>query len=494
MMIMTKLLPELWLLAIIGALFIAIVSGLKRSVLSWLPWAAVLGVIAAAVSLGVRGEFFYGVYYVDGLSQFFKLAIAAGFAIVTFIAAGKRESEDFSPDYFLLLGVSAWGLMLLASCVELITLYLALELSSYALYALIPLRGKDRRAAEAGIKYILFGAAATAISLFGLSYIMAAKHTTYLAVLSTTSWSFADAPLAVIGLTLFLSGFFYKLALFPFHFWCPDVYQGAKNETAAYVATIPKLGAVVVLVRLAALFVPGHEITTLFAILGAISMTVGNLAALVQRDLKRMLGYSSVAHAGYIMLGLAAGTAAGLSAATFYVLAYILMNLACFYVVCTIAKEGENPTLDSLDGLYHRAPALAMILAVASFALVGLPPTAGFTGKLFLLSAAWDQGYHWFVIVAVLNTAISIYYYLGMVRHAYTGESDAPALNVSRGQIAFGSVLAVVVLLVGMLPASLYGVAARAADGLVAARVANSLAAQAAEGLAAAQTATAVHP
>ena len=258
MTIVTKLLPELWLLATIGALFIASVSGRKRSVLCWLPWAAVLGVIAAGVSLGVRGDLFYGVYSVDGLSQFFKLAIAAGFAIVTFIAAGKRDSEDFSPDYFMLLGVSAWGLMLLASCVELITLYLALELSSYALYALIPLRGKDRRAAEAGIKYILFGAAATAISLFGLSYIMAAKHTTYLAVLSTSSWSFADAPLAVIGLTLFLAGFFYKLALFPFHFWCPDVYQGAKNETAAYVATIPKLGAVVVLVRLAALFAPGH--------------------------------------------------------------------------------------------------------------------------------------------------------------------------------------------------------------------------------------------
>ena len=464
--IATKLLPELWLLVIVCALFIASVSGSKRSVLSWLPWAAVLGVVIAALSLSVRGELFYGVYRLDGLSQFFKLAIAAGFAIVTGIAAGKPDSEDFSPDYFMLLGLSAWGLMLLASSVELITLYLALELSSYSLYALIPIRGKDRRAAEAGIKYILFGAAVTAVALFGLSYIMAAKHTTYLAVMATTSWSFADAPLAVIGLALFLAGFFYKLALFPFHFWCPDVYQGAKNETAAYVATIPKLGAVVVLVRLAAMFHPGMEVTNLFAILGAVSMTGGNLAALVQRDLKRLLGYSSVAHAGYIMLGLAAGSAAGLAASTFYILAYLLMNLACFYVVCAISKDGENPTLDDLDGLYRRAPALAMILAVAAFALVGLPPTAGFTGKLLLLSAAWDQGYHWLVIVAVLNTAISIYYYLGMVRHAYTGESEAPALIVSRGRIVFGGVLAAIVLLVGMLPASLYGFAVRAAAAL----------------------------
>ncbi len=465
-MITTKLLPELWLLAIICALFVASISSRKRSVLAWLPWAASLGVVIAALSLGVRGEMFYGVYALDGLSQFFKLAIALGFAIVTGIAAGKRDSADFSPDYFMLLGVSAWGLMLLASSVELITLYIALELSSYALYALIPIRGKDRRAAEAGIKYILFGSAVTAVALFGLSYIMAAKHTTYLAVMATSSWSFASAPLAVIGLALFLAGFFYKLALFPFHFWCPDVYQGSKNETAAYVATIPKLGAVVVLVRLASLFTHGTEVTHLFAILGAISMTGGNLAALVQRDLKRLLGYSSVAHAGYIMLGLAAGSAAGLTAATFYGLAYILMNLACFYVVCAISKDGENPTLNDLDGLYRRGPALAMILAVAAFSLVGLPPTVGFIGKLFLLSAAWDQGFHWLVIVAVLNTAISIYYYLGMVRHAYTGESEAPALTVSKGHLVFGGVLAVIVLLVGMLPASLYGLAARAAAAL----------------------------
>ncbi|MGD9608026.1 MAG: NADH-quinone oxidoreductase subunit N [Desulfovibrionaceae bacterium] len=465
-MTISMLLPELWLLATICALFAASVSGGKRSVLSWLPWAALAGVVIAALSLGVRGETLYGAYRLDGLSQFFKLVIALGFAVVTAIAANKRDSEDLSPDYCMLLGLSAWGLMLLASCVELITLYLALELSSYSLYALIPLRGQDRRAAEAGIKYILFGAAVTALALFGLSYVMAAKHTTYLAALATSSWSLAEAPLAVVGMLLFLAGFFYKLALFPFHFWCPDVYQGTKNETAAYVATIPKLGAVVVLVRLAALFSPHMEVTNLLAVFGAISMTGGNLAALVQRDVKRLLGYSSVAHAGYIMLGLAAGSAAGLAAASFYSLAYILMNLACFYVVCAVSKDGENPTLDDLDGLYHRAPALAMILAVAAFALVGLPPTVGFTGKLFLLTAAWDQGYHWLVVVAVLNTAISIYYYLGLVRHAYTGESTAPAVQVSRGSLVFGGVLAALVLLVGMLPASLYDLAAQAATQL----------------------------
>ncbi|EFL51079.1 proton-translocating NADH-quinone oxidoreductase, chain N [Solidesulfovibrio fructosivorans JJ]] len=460
-----KLLPELWLLGIVCALFVASVRGSRR-VMSWLPVAAGIGVLVAVAGLGARDEMLYATYKLDALSQFFKLAIAFGFAVVTGIAAGKKDSRDLTPDYFMLLALSAWGLMLLASCVELVTLYLALELSSYSLYALIPLRGHDRRAAEAGIKYILFGAAVTAIALFGLSYIMAAKHTTYIAALAASSWSFADAPLAVVGLTLFLAGFFYKLALFPFHFWCPDVYQGTKNETAAYVATIPKLGAVVVLVRLAAILTPHMEVTTILAVLGAISMTGGNLAALVQRDVKRLLGYSSVAHAGYVMLGLAAGSAAGLAASAFYSLAYILMNLAAFYVVCTMSKDGENPSLDDLNGLYHRAPALAMILAVAAFSLVGLPPTAGFTGKLFLLSAAWDQGFYWLVIVAVLNTAISIYYYLGLVRHAYTGESDAPALAIPKGTLVFGGVLAALVLLAGIIPAPLYDLAAMAGTQL----------------------------
>ncbi|EHJ49434.1 proton-translocating NADH-quinone oxidoreductase, chain N [Solidesulfovibrio carbinoliphilus subsp. oakridgensis] len=460
------LLPELWLLGLVCALFVASVRG-KKSVMAWLPAAAGVGVLVAMAGLSARGDILYGTYKLDALSQFFKLVIAFGFAVVTGISAGKKEDNaDLTPDYFMLLGLSAWGLMLLASCVELVTLYLALELSSYSLYALIPLRGQDRRAAEAGIKYILFGAAVTALALFGLSYIMAAKHTTSIAALAATPWSFSEAPLAVLGLTLFLAGFFYKLALFPFHFWCPDVYQGTKNETAAYVATIPKLGAVVVLVRLAAFFAPHMELTNILAILGAASMTFGNLAALVQRDLKRLLGFSSVAHAGYVMLGLAAGSAAGLSAAAFYSLAYILMNLAAFYVVCAMSPKGENPSLDDLDGLYKRAPALAMILAVAAFALVGLPPTAGFTGKLFLLSAAWDQGYHWLVIVAVLNTAISIYYYLGMVRHAYTGESDAPALAIPRSSLVFGGVLAALVLLLGMMPAPLYDLAAMAGTQL----------------------------
>jgi len=463
--------PELFQLLVVVALFVqSVVRGRDDTGPRWLPVAAIIGVAVAASKLGAQGMLFEDVYRVDALSQFFKVAISLGFCVTVINAQNQPTLETQKrTDYFMMLGLSAWGLMLLASCAELITLYLALELSSYSLYALIPLRGADRRASEAAIKYILFGAVVTAVALYGLSYIMASQHTTYIQGLLDKSWSMAENPMAVVGLTLFLAGFFYKLALFPFHFWCPDVYEGTSNETAAYVATVPKLGAVVVLVRLSSVLSPGMEVTNILAILAALSMTLGNLTALVQKDVKRLLGYSSVSHAGYVMLGLVSGTAAGLSAATFYALVYLLMNLTCFYVISRIAVGGENVTLTGLNGLYKKSPGLALVLAVSAFALVGLPPTAGFAGKLFLLASAWDHGYNWLVIVAVLNTAIAIYYYLNLVRHAYTEESDAaaPVAAISSGQVAVGGILAACVLLLGVLPAPIYDLAFTAGKALL---------------------------
>ena len=459
-------LPELFQLAIVLALFLQSVSpSMKSSAKSapfsartaWLPLAACAGLVAAAFSLGAHGTILGEAYQVDALSQFFKFAVALGFAIAVLNASSQPTLEpEKRADYFLLLSLSALGLMCLASAVELITIYLALELSSYSLYALIPLRSREPRAAEAGIKYILFGATATALSLFGLAYILASQHSSYLAALTASPWSWAEAPIGIIGLTLFMAGFFYKLALFPFHFWAPDVYDGASNETAAYAATLPKLGAVVVLIRLAAMLKPGLQVTTVLAILGAVSMTFGNLAALTQQDIKRMLGYSSVAHAGYIMVGLVAASASGLAAAGFYSLIYVLMNLTCFWVICRLSTDGRNLKLNDLDGLYRRAPFLAFVLAVAALALVGLPPTAGFMGKLFLLSAAWNRGYDWLVVVAALNTAISIYYYLNLIRHAYTVEADGETAAPPPDGALWGGVLAGLLLVLGAVPAPVF--------------------------------------
>ncbi|MBF0529670.1 MAG: NADH-quinone oxidoreductase subunit N [Deltaproteobacteria bacterium] len=470
------LLPELFQTIIVLILFVQALSRPGKEPnrpgwaarISWVPVAAALGIILAILSLKLTGSLFWDAYRVDGLSQFFKLAVTVGFTIAVLNATTSPTLEpNQRADYFLFLGLSALGLMLLASAVELITIFLALEISSYSLYALIPIRGKEPKAAEAGIKYILFGAAATAISLYGLSYILANQHSSYLQVLTMKDWSWSAAPLGIVGLTMFMAGFFYKLALFPFHFWCPDVYDGTSNETAAYAATLPKLGAVVILIRLSALLKPGMETITVLAVLGAFSMTFGNLSALVQKDLKRMLGYSSVAHAGYVMVGLVAVSSAGLAAAGFYSLIYLLMNLTCFWVICRLAVDGRNLEMDDLNGLYKREPFLAFILAVSAFALVGLPPTAGFMGKLFLLSAAWDRGYNWLIIVAALNTAISIYYYLNLVRHAYTAEAEKEYPAPRAGSAIFGGVLAAILLLLGTIPGPVFRFAEAAGKQLL---------------------------
>ena len=457
----TLFLPELFQIAIVLGLFLQSVRkpGPKNGGAVWLPLAAAIGLVIAGFSLESRGIVLWEAYHIDGLSQFFKFAVSLGFVIAV-LNANRQPTllPEKQSDYFLLLSLSALGLMALASSVEMITIFLALELSSYSLYALIPLRASDPRASEAGIKYILFGAAATALSLFGLAYILMDQHSGYLAVLSQKSWTWKEAPLGVMGLTLFMAGFFYKLALFPFHFWAPDVYDGTSNETAAYAATLPKLGAVVILIRLAAMLKPGLQITTILAVLGAFSMTFGNLAALTQQDIKRMLGYSSVAHAGYIMIGLVAGSAGGLAAAGFYSLIYVLMNLTCFWVICRLSTDGRNLVLTDLNGLYRRAPFLAFVLAVAALSLVGLPPTAGFMGKLFLLSAAWGKGYDWLIVIAALNTAISIYYYLNFIRHAYTREADDSAAILPQSALGtiWGGVLACLILILGIVPASVY--------------------------------------
>jgi NADH-quinone oxidoreductase subunit N len=464
---------EYYQLFVIGLLFIQSLSPRLQKIRTraWLPFMAGIGVVVALLNFHIQGEMLYGAYRIDKLSQFFKVMVTIGFAIAILNASRQPTLlEEKRADYFLLMALSAFGLIIMASSVELISIYLALELSSYSLYAIVALRNREKQAAEAAVKYIMFGAAATALALYGFSYILATQHTSYLVDLAGKNWSWAIHPMAVIGLTLFMCGMFYKLALFPFHFWAPDVYQGASNETATYIATLPKLGVLVILIRLTAL-VPGPQVTHVIAILAAVSMTYGNLAALVQTDVKRILGYSAMAHAGYLMVGLVAGTLAGLDAAAFYALAYILMSFTCFWVICRVAADGRNLALEDLNGLHKRAPVMAFVLAVSAFSMVGLPPTAGFMGKLFLLTAAWDHGYNWLVIVAAVNTAISIYYYLGLVRHAYTQDDpvNPPALQKEPlFSNVWGLVLAALVILLGTLPGPVFDVAVNASSQLMA--------------------------
>ena len=415
------------------------------------------GVIISLLNLNQSGELFYRSYRVDLFSQTFKCLISFGLFLVVVLGRKLKGIEErLQPEFFMFLSLSSLGLSLMVSSVELLTIFIAMELSSYSLYVLIPIRNQARgQQMEAAIKYIIFGAAATGVMLFGMSYIFGVTGSTYLVDILQKMPALLKEPIAVIGLLLVLCGFFFKLAVVPFQFWTPDVYQGAANETASFVATMPKLGAVALLLRLVSLAGSGAvDLIQVLVLLSAVSMTFGNLAALVQTDLKRLLAYSSIARAGYVLLGVLSLNSAGFSAAVYHISAYLLMNLACFLVVCAVSREGENVAISDLSGLYRRSPLLAFTLAVGAFALAGIPPTAGFTGKLFLFVAALNQGHLALVIIAAVNTAISIYYYLNIVRSAYGQDPNglpAVTLSFSNRLLNYGLILAIILL--GALPA-----------------------------------------
>ncbi len=425
-----------------------------------------LALLATTATYQQTGSLFFGAYQIDQLSQLFKLVLCAGLALIAWATPGLRGIEKrLHPEYYMFLVVSTLGLVMLSSAVELLTIFLALEISSYALFVAIPFRQplNGRQQYEASLKYVLFGAAASGLSLFGMSYIFGLSGTTYLAELSPLlPGLISSQPLAVAGMILLLCGFFYKLALFPMHFWTPDVYQGAANETTTFIATLPKIGAVILLLRLVSL--AGDDISQLswaLGILAVASMTIGNLSALVQNDIKRLLAYSSVAHAGYLMLGVIAGGILGHAAAIYYAVGYLLMNLACFFVLYHLSSDNRNLNLSDLNGLYRRAPLLAFVLAAGVFSLAGIPPTIGFTGKFVLFTAAFQQGFYGLVVLGLINAAISIFFYLKIVRAAYLTSTDADSSQVSMKFTSklLGAGLILAIILLGVLPQQLLALA-----------------------------------
>jgi len=466
---MTLFLPEIAMLLMALVFFFASLGNLKETRLQGLGLLfSAVAILVTVSSYGMEGTLFYNAYRVDAFSQIFKVIITFGLFIVIYLGKGLYGIDNtLRPEYYLFMTLSAFGLMCMSSAVELITIILSLEIHSFALFIIIPFRkhGAYRRQMEAGIKYALFGAAASGISLYGLSYIFGMTHTTYLAdLMKIIPDVILKKPLMLIGLVMLLSGFFYKLALFPMHFWAPDVYEGAANETAGFVATLPKIGAVALLIRLISLAgVDAGQFTWVLMAFAVLSMTFGNLSALVQNDIKRLLAYSSIAHAGYVMIGLLCATDFGYLSGIYYIAGYLLMNLACFFVIYNLAPQGENITFDDLGGLYKRSPLLALTLAVGAFGLAGIPPTIGFTGKLFLFTAAIKKDMYALVILAVINTGIGIFYYLKIVRATYTSvDSQVSPLNLRLTTAVLGIFFIVIILLLGTFPQGFLDVAKEA--------------------------------
>jgi NADH-quinone oxidoreductase subunit N len=474
------ILPELTLLT--GALAFFVLSLCRQLESNQLKNTAVffgfLTFIATLIAVDDQASIFFNSYEIDLYSQLFKLMIGFGLAIALVFGQNLKDIDaSVRPEYYMFLFLSGLGLMMLVSAVELITIFVSLELSSFALYLLVPMRNDQtglRMQMEAGIKYIMFGVMATGFMLFGMSYIFGLTGTTYLPEI-VAGLQNAPQPAALFAVLMVMGGFFFKLAVFPMHFWVPDIYQGAANETTGFIATVPKLGAVALLIRIVTLS-SGEDLFLIYMlmILALSSMFYGNLCALVQTDFKRLLGFSGIAHAGFILLGLLTMDPSGYAVAMYYISGYVIMNLACFLVLCNVSQKGENLAIDDLKGLHQRQPVLAFILAVGLFALAGIPPFVGFMGKFMLLTGALEAGgtrnliYLIVVTLAAINTGIAIYYYLSVVRTAYTTDpEDSPAVTVDGLNKAVGIALVVLIIIMGALPAKIVAIADTAVKSIM---------------------------
>lgn len=442
----------------------------RRERVSALAWAS-LGVAASLASAGCQGYLLGSVYRLDLFSQVFKILLSLGLLLVVGLC-GKLE--DIEPrnrrDFCILLFICNLAMMLLVSANHLLATYVSLELSSYCLYVLTVLRKDRDSSVEAGIKYFLVGIFASAIMLFGLALVYGTAQIAYLNEIKHAAPGLLNQPTVSIGLLLVLSGFFFKLALFPFQFWAPDVYQGALNQVAAYIATASKVAAIAVIVRLmVSIGYAGSYFVHVLAAMSIISMTLGNLAAIVQKDLKRLLAYSTVAHAGYVLIGILSMNPAGYAGAVFYALAILVMKSAAFLVVVMVACNGANVSIEQLAGLHRRSPILALTLMVSLFSLAGIPPTIGFTGKFLLFVAAVERGYFTLVLIGMVNVVISLYYYLLVIKAAYFTEPavEMPQLTLSSPTRLLAMLLIGVMVTAGFYPTYLMQLANAAVRSLM---------------------------
>jgi len=421
---------------------------------------------------GDPGQVFGGMLRFDWLGFTFKLffLFAAGVTALFFMdtPALNRRAESY-----LLLVAATLGMCLMASSVDLVMLYLAIETTSIPLYLLAGFLKDDDHSSEAGFKYMLFGALTSAILLYGFSLIYGFTGETSLFAIGSY---FKDFNLLAVGITfLVLAGLAFKVSLFPFHFWAPDVYEGAPTPVAGFLSTASKAAGFAVLVRLFTLVFGSDFVapnwSLILAILATLTMTVGNLIALAQKSVKRMLAYSSIAHAGYAMIGVVAFSQLGFSSVVFYLIGYVLTNLLAFAIVGVVGRFTGSDEFSAYSGLSRRNPALGLAALVAFLSLAGMPPFVGFVAKFFVFAAAIEMKWIWLAVVGVLNSIIGLYYYLNVLKYIYlyrteTQDEQQHPLPVSR-PVAIGlTILVAGVLLLGILFGPWFGLATRAAAGL----------------------------
>ena len=442
----------------------------------WLPYVALAGLIGALVAtiaLWGWNTRVLSALSVDPFALIVKMVALVAMGIVILASdAYIRARSRYQGEFYALLLFATLTICLLGGATNLIMIFLAFDFLSITSYILTGYLRDDRRSTEAAIKYFLYGAALSAVMLYGMSWLYGATGSTDLSGIATALMEAENTPRPVVlpALILMAAGFAFKIGAVPFHQWAPDAYEGAPTPVTAFLSVGPKIAGFALIVRVMLTALPidlanlAMDWRALLMAIAALTMTVGNLVALWQQDIKRLLAYSSIAQAGYILIGVVAASPRGVTAVLLYLAAYALTNLGTFAAVIAFSNQAGSDAIEDYAGLSKRAPALALALIICLLSLGGIPPTAGFIGKLYLFSAAIEEGLLWLAIVGVINSVISLSYYWKIIRAMYlvpaqTDErlTTSPALAVALGVTVAG------VLIVGAFPGPLLALVQAAA-------------------------------
>ncbi len=398
-----------------------------------------------------QGAIFNNAFIYDGLTWFGKIIIILGAIITGFLSIDTVKVKDKRMGaYYVLLLSSTLGMMILISSKELITLYIGLELATISLYAVTAIYKNDNFSLEAGIKYLILGALSSGILLYGLSLIYGTTRTTYLEkILYYTSLP-GISPVFILGIILVLIGVCFKLSAVPMHVWTPDVYQGAPTPVTAFISTVSKTAGFIFLIRLFSYTFIKLDFIYLPLILAisVVTMTAGNLMAIPQKNIKRLLAYSTISQAGYILVGFAGMSVVGISSVMFYLLVYTFTNLAAFAVVVGFSSITNSDEIDDYSGLAQKEPLLALAFLLALLSLAGIPPLAGFVGKFYLFYAAMQKDFLWLVILGALNSVVSLYYYLLVLKRLYIFDLKG---NYEKIKLPFSIKFALIITILGIL-------------------------------------------
>ncbi|MGB5864085.1 MAG: NADH-quinone oxidoreductase subunit NuoN [Sulfitobacter sp.] len=465
-----QILPEIILAGFAVAGLMAGAYGGKDALARPLLWATAVVFLIVAVIVATSGgptvEAFGGMFINDGFARFAKVVILVSAACVLIMSEGYMKSRDLLRfEYPILIALSVVGMMMMVSAGDLMALYMGLELQSLALYVIASLRRDSVKSTEAGLKYFVLGALSSGLLLYGASLVYGYAGTTLFSGIITTAQSGETSLGLLFGIVFVISGMAFKVSAVPFHMWTPDVYEGAPTPVTAFFATAPKVAAMALFARVLhdAFGNAVSEWQQIIALLSVLSMFLGAVAAIGQTNIKRLMAFSSIAHMGYALMGLAAGTAFGVQAMLVYMAIYVTMNVGIFAFILLMEKDGQPVTDIASLNMYSKShPGRALSLLVLMFSLAGVPPFLGFFGKLYVLRAAYDGGLAWLALAGVIASVIGAYYYLRIIFYMYFGDDKADKLDQNSGGIVGGFLVAsAVIMVVGII--NMFGVESMAA-------------------------------